>query len=91
MNLMQKNCIIFGGGIFVIALFACLMVKLQSAEDVLSFLIILVPISFISVLLAVMKIEQEEDERERAGLRRRWKAEDLDGLEERIRKLEEEK
>ena len=79
------------GGIFVITLAACLMVKLQSVEDALfsahivSFSIILY------VWLAVRKMEQKEDERERAGLRSRWKAEDFDELEERIRKLEEEK
>lgn len=91
MNYTQKNYAILCGGIFVIAVAARLMVKLQSVEDALytahliSFLIIF------SVWFAVRRVEQKMDERERAGLRRKWKAEDHDELEERVRKLEEKK
>lgn len=89
MNNTQKNYAILVGGIFVIALAAGLMVKLQSVEDAL-YTAHLVSFSFIFFIwFAVKKMEQKVDERERAGLRGKWKAEDFDELEERIRKLEE--
>ena len=67
------------------------MVKLQSVEDAL-YSAHLISFLFIFLLwFAVRKVEQKEDERERAGLRRRWKAEDHDDLEKRVRKLEEKK
>ena len=88
MNNTQKNYVILIGGIFVIALAAWLMVKLQSVEDAL-YTAHLISFSFIFFIwFAVKKMEQREDEREQAGLRRRWKAEDHDELEERVRKLE---
>ena len=91
MNYIQKNCVMLCCGIFVIALAAWLMVKLQSVEDAL-YTAHLVSFSFILFIwFAVKKMEQKEDERERAGLRGKWKAEDFDELEERIRKLEDEK
>ena len=89
MNNTQKNYAILVGGIFVIALAAWLMVKLQSVEDAL-YTAHLVSFSFILFIwFAVKKMEQKVDERERAGLRGKWKAEDFDELEERVRKLEE--
>jgi hypothetical protein len=40
---------------------------------------------------AIYSENMREAERKKNGLRRSWKADDLDELEERIRKLEEEK
>ena len=79
------------GGIFVIAVAARLMAKLQSVEDALYTAHLISFLFIFSLWFAVRKVEQKRDERERAGLRRRWNAEDLDELEERIRKLEEKK
>ena len=91
MNHTLKESIILFGGLLLAAFAAWMMVLLQSVEDAL-FTAHFMPWAMIVLLwLAVRKIEQKEDERERAGLRGKWKAEDFDELEERVRKLEEEK
>ena len=89
MNNTQKNYAFLIGGLFAISLAAWLMVKLQSVEDALYSAHFISFSVFLFVWYAVRKVEQKEDEREQAGLRRRWKAEDHDELEERVRKLEE--
>lgn len=91
MNYTQKNYAILCGGIFVIAVAARVMVKLQSVEDALYSAHLTSFLFMVLLWYAVRKVEQKENERERAGLRKRWKAEDLDELEERVRKLEEKK
>ena len=89
MNHTLKDDIILLGGLFVAAFAAWMMVLLQSVEDAL-FTANFMPWAMIVLLwLAVRKVDQQKDERERAGLRRKWKEEDLDELEERVRKLEE--
>ena len=91
MNYKPKDSLIVLGGLFLIAFAAWLMVLLQSVEDALftahfmSFAIIFI------VWFAVRKVNEKGDERERAGLRGRWRNEDLDEIEERVRKLEEER
>ena len=91
MNHTLKENIILIGGLFIAAFAAWMMVLLQSVEDAL-FTAHFMPWAMIVLLwLAVRKTDQKEDERKRAGLRGKWKAEDFDELEERIRKLEEEK
>ena len=89
MNHTLKDDIILLGGLFIAAFAAWMMVLLQSVEDAL-FTANFMPWAIIVLLwLAVRKVDQQKDERERAGLRRKWKEEDLDELEERVRKLEE--
>ena len=89
MNHTLKDDIILLGGLFIAAFAAWMMVLLQSVEDAL-FTANFMPWAMIVLLwLAVRKVDQQKDERERAGLRRKWKEEDLDELEERVRKLEE--
>ena len=91
MNHTLKENIILIGGLFIAAFAAWMMVLLQSVEDAL-FSAHFVSLGMIFMLwFAIRKVEQKGDERERAGLRRGWKAEDFDELEERVRKLEEEK
>ena len=91
MNHTVKENIILIGGLFIAAFAAWMMVLLQSVEDAL-FTAHFMPWAMIVLLwLAVRKTEQKADERERAGLRGKWKAEDFDEIEERIRKLEDEK
>ena len=91
MNHTLKENIILIGGLFIAAFAAWMMVLLQSVEDAL-FTAHFMPWAMIVLLwLAVRKTDQKADERKRAGLRGKWKAEDFDELEERIRKLEEEK
>lgn len=89
MNHTLKDDIILLGGLLIAAFAAWMMVLLQSVEDAL-FTANFMPWAMIVLLwLAVRKVDQQKDERERAGLRRKWKEEDLDELEERVRKLEE--
>lgn len=89
MNHTLKDDIILLGGLFIAAFAAWMMVLLQSVEDAL-FTANFMPWAMIVLLwLAVRKVDQQKDERERAGLRRKWKEEDLDELEERVRRLEE--
>lgn len=89
MNHTLKDDIILLGGLCIAAFAAWMMVLLQSVEDAL-FTANFMPWAMIVLLwLAVRKVDQQKDERERAGLRRKWKEEDLDELEERVRKLEE--
>lgn len=89
MNHTLKDDIILLSGLFIAAFAAWMMVLLQSVEDAL-FTANFMPWAMIVLLwLAVRKVDQQKDERERAGLRRKWKEEDLDELEERVRKLEE--
>lgn len=89
MNSTLKESTILFGGLVLAAFAAWMMVLSQSVEDAL-FTAHFMPWAMIIFLwLAVRKTEQKADERERAGLRRKWKAEDHDEIEERVRKLEE--
>jgi len=91
MSYTPKDTLILLCGLFVVAFASWLMVLLQSVEDAL-FSAHFVSLGMIFMLwFAIRKVEQKGDERERAGLRRGWKAEDFDEIDERIRKLEEEK
>lgn len=91
MNHTLKESIILFGGLLLAAFAAWMMVLSQSVEDALFTAHFMVWAMIVFLWLAVRKTEQEADERERAGLRGKWKVEDFDELEERVRKLEEEK
>lgn len=89
MNHILKENIILFGGLCLAAFAAWMMVLLQSVEDAL-FTAHFMPWAMIFLLwFALRKVEQKADERERAGLRRKWEAKDHDEIEERVRKLEE--
>lgn len=89
MNNRLKEDIIILGGLCLAAFAAWMMVLMQSVEDAL-FTAHFMPWAMIFLLwFAVRKTDQKADERERAGLRGKWKAEDHDEIEERVRKLEE--
>lgn len=89
MNYTPKDSLIVLCGLFIVAFAAWMMVLLQSVEDAL-YTAHFMPFAMIFILwFAMRKVGQKEDERERAGLRRRWKNSDFDEIEERIRKLEE--
>lgn len=84
-----KETIILVGGLLLAAFAAWMMVLSQSVEDALFTAHFMSWAMIFFFWLAVRNTEQKADERERAGLRRKWRAEDHDEIEERIRKLEE--
>ena len=89
MTLDKKDVVRLVAGFLGISVLSMVCVIAQSTKDALYTAHLLAMTGYLIVYMALYKVEQKREEREKAGLRGSWKDADIDELEERVRKLEE--